>query len=478
MLCGMLILLACLQRNEVKPDDYGEIIEDTTVQDDTGETGLWIDEPPLAGAWEVEQLAIPIRGPEDGRNVGASIAIEDLDGDGTAELLIADDLHRVQSEGTVDGAVWILEIPTEETLITDDEPMVYGSRHESRAGSSMVALGEGRVAIGARYHNPDLVTIQGAIWILQGPVSAGENNLDHIAVRLDGLEGDELGTAMAAPGDVTGDGESDLLAGAPEVDGNGAVWLIPGPFTASGSIDDARAIGFRGEDGEGGAGTTVAAPGDINGDGIDDFVIGAPDQGEERNGAVYLVHGGDVTAGMFLADSDAILRGQFSLDRAGLALDGGDLDDDGYDEVVVGAPRYGNEDKGRAYVVNGPIEGEKNLGDAYARVAGVVEFGHLGAAVDVLGDLDGDGRAELVVGAPEHDQSGEDSGTVYVLYGPLIGEIDPIEEAQILGETARDTLGTVLHCPGDLNGDGLPDMLMSAPEAGDVWLYYGADSDE
>ena len=468
---AMLLWLACLQRNEVKPDDYG-IPEDTGVEQDTGETGLWVEELPLEGAWEVEQLSVAVRGPEDGRNTGQSVALEDLDQDGTLELLVADDLHRVQSEGTVDGAVWILEIPTEDTEITDAHPMVYGSRHESRAGSSMVGLGGGRVAIGARYHNPDLVTIQGAIWILHGPVTA-ESNLDHVAVRLDGLEGDELGTALAAPGDVTGDGEADLLAGAPEVDGNGAAWLIPGPFTASGNIDDDRALGFRGEDGEGAAGTALAAPGDINADGIDDFVIGAPEQGEDRQGAVYLVHGGDPLEGMFLADADAILRGQYSLDRAGLALAGGDLDDDGYDEVVVGAPRYGSEDKGRAYVVNGPLEGEKNLGDAYARVGGVQDFGHLGAAVGVLGDLDGDGRAELVVGAPEHDQTGEDSGTVYVLYGPLIGEIDPTEEAQLLGETARDALGTQLLCPGDLNGDGLPELFMSAPEAGDVWLYYG-----
>ncbi len=469
MLFRMLIfVLACLQRNEIAPAE--EVIPENTT--DTGETGLWIEELPLEGAWEVEQLAVPIRGPEDGRDVGNSLAIEDLDGDGTPELLVADDLHRVQSEGTVDGAVWILSIPTEETTITDELPMVYGSRHESRAGSSMVALGGGRVAIGARYHNPDLVTIQGAIWILDGPVT-GESNLDHVAVRFDGLAGDELGTALAAPGDVTGDGEADLLAGAPEVDGNGAAWLITGPFTAGGNIDDDRAIGFRGEDGEGAAGTTVAAPGDIDADGIDDFVIGAPEQGEDRPGAVYLVHGREDLEGIFLADADAILRGQYSLDRAGLSLDGGDLDDDGYDEVVVGAPRFGSEDMGRAYVVNGPVYGEKNLGDAYARVGGVMPEGHLGTSVDVLGDLDGDGRAELAVGAPEHDQTGEDSGTVYVLYGPLIGEVDPTEMAQILGETAGDALGARLLAPGDLDGDGLPELFMSAPEAGDVWLYYG-----
>jgi len=469
----MVFFLACLQRSELAPEEI-DIPEDTSVEDDTGETGLWVDDRPLEGAWEVEQLAVPIRGPEDGRDVGNAVVLEDLDQDGTLELLIADDLHRVQSEGTVDGAVWILDVPTEEVTITDELPMVYGSRHESRAGSSMVGLGEGRVAIGARYHNPDLVTIQGAIWILQGPVT-GEVNLDDVAVRFDGLVGDELGTALAAPGDVTGDGEADLLAGAPEVDGNGAAWVIPGPFTANASIDDGRAMGFRGEDGEGAAGTTVAAPGDIDGDGIGDFVIGAPEQGAERPGAVYLVHGGPDLSGLFLADADAVLRGQYSLDRAGLALDGGDLDDDGYDEVVVGAPRYGNTDQGRIYILNGPLEGEKSLGDAYARVAGVQDDGHLGASVDVLGDLDQDGRSELIVGAPKHDQTGEDSGTVYLLYGPLIGEVDPTEEAQILGETARDELGARVFCPGDLDGDGLPELLMSAPEAGDVWLWYGGD---
>lgn len=185
------------------------------------------------------------------------------------------------------------------------------------------------------------------------------------------------------------------------------------------------------------------------------------------------MHGREDLEGIFLADADAILRGQYSLDRAGLSLDGGDLDDDGYDEVVVGAPRFGSEDMGRAYVVNGPVYGEKNLGDAYARVGGVMPEGHLGTSVDVLGDLDGDGRAELAVGAPEHDQTGEDSGTVYVLYGPLIGEVDPTEMAQILGETAGDALGARLLAPGDLDGDGLPELFMSAPEAGDVWLYYG-----
>ncbi|MCP4805553.1 MAG: hypothetical protein GY884_09430 [Proteobacteria bacterium] len=441
----MLWLLGCPQPEVTPPDSPAEVIDTA----DTGDREL-----PFEGAWEIEALATPLRGPEDAVRAGVTLVVEDLDQDGLSELLVADDLHRVQSEGTLDGAIWIGSVPTDEVLL-DELPFVFGSRHESRAGGAMTGFGDGRVAIGARYHNPDLTTIQGAVWILSGPA---EGNLDHVALRLDGQEDHELGTAVAVL-DANADGELDVVAGAPGAEGTGIAWIALGPHTAS-TLTDESALGLRGV-APGAAGGGLAA-GDLDGDGLDDLVVGAPDLGESYEGAIY-VQLGPISAGSLL-DADHAWQGDLPYDRLGAYLSAGDADGDGRTDLLVGIPRYAAEDKGRAVLVTAL---DASLADAPV-IQGELPDARTGAAIAVLGDLDEDGHPELVVGAPGHSGGGEDGGAVHVLYGPFEGTRSP-DGAELLAETPGDELGSALAAPGDIDGDGRLDLLIGAPGGSDAW---------
>lgn len=436
----MFWLIGCPSPDATPPDSPALVDTDDSAERDR----------PLTGAWEIEAQAVPLRGPDDAVQAGVSLVVEDLDGDGSVEVLVADDLHRVQSEGTLDGAIWMGALPTQETEL-ESWPFVYGSRHESRAGGAMAGLGDGRVAIGGRFHNPDLTTIQGAVWILSGP---GEGSLDDVALRFDGGAEDELGTAVATL-DANQDGVRDLAAGAPAKDGTGVAWVVLGPFTAA-TVDDDTAIGLRGT-GPDAAGGGLAA-GDVDGDGVDDLVVGAPDAGDAYQGAVYVQHGPATAAS--LADADRAEPGQLEYDQIGSVLSVGDVDGDGVLDVLVGIPRYAAEDKGRVdlWIDGAPsIQGE--LPDA-----------RTGAAVQVLGDLDGDGHPDLAIGAPGHDGAGAGAGAVHLMYGPFSGTRAP-DGAELLGEVAGGQLGASLVAPGDLDDDGVPELLIGAPGASDAWWW-------
>ncbi|MFT5679390.1 MAG: hypothetical protein ACI8RZ_000294, partial [Myxococcota bacterium] len=159
--------------------------------------------------------------------------------------------------------------------------------------------------------------------------------------------GDLVGTSLAAVGDLNGDGLADVLIGAPGHDGSGdeagAVYLLLGPATGSHDLSEAHAR-LDGEGVEDFAGRAVAGVGDMDGDGNPDLAVGAPgvDLGGSEAGAAYLLLG-PVTGAWSLSDADAVTYG--TADDAGLggALSGGvDLTGDGRDDVLIGAPGAGS----------------------------------------------------------------------------------------------------------------------------------------
>jgi hypothetical protein len=176
-------------------------------------------------------------------------------------------------------------------------------------------------------------------------------------------EGDRFGQVVVVVPDVTGDGLDDLAVGAPSFDGfeqnGGAVYLLPGT-----AHPDAIDLATAQADGSGWYGARIAAPwraaelgtaivgGDFNGDGVSDFAASAPGftlDGADR-GAIFFWYGPQAGGEMSPETADAVLLGASAGDRAGTSLDRADLDGDGFDDLVVGAPRAGG-DAGAAYVV-------------------------------------------------------------------------------------------------------------------------------
>ncbi len=282
------------------------------------------------------------------------------------------------------------------------------------------------------------------------------------------------GSALAGVGDWTAGGAVELAIGAPGVD---TVWVAS---WASGTTNLGvgallEAIGPSGSE----AGVTLAGGTDLDGDGLAELWVGAPVASHDGKpvGAVYLVHGG--TTGSLDLDQDSAytLVGESSYDRAGDALAQlGDLDGDGLSDLAVGAPQddAGATDGGAVFLVYSSSPAP-DLADAAARILGTSTTAHLGASLAAVGDLDGDGLADLAIGVPGADDGAANSGAVYVYLDPPSGDLDSGDaDARIAGEDASDQAGAAIAGPGDFDGDGTPDLAIGAERQGSVAAYGGA----
>ena len=348
------------------------------------------------------------------------------------------------------------------------------------------------------------------------------------AVLLGRVAGDRAGTAVAGVGDVNGDGAGDLLVGAPFSDfgaeDSGIAYLMYGPFSgpeqlsdaettfrgggtaalvgwavsggddgiliggygnsvswwvtepALGELDLGTEIRLDGDNGDG-AGYSVSTGEDVNGDGVEDLLIGAPDNdgGGFTSGAAYVVFG-PVSADVELVDADVVLVGESSGDRAGYAVAlAEDTDGDGLADVLVGAPDRGEGgfEAGITYLLLN-ASGTVDLVDADARLLGEDLLDGAGGSVGGAGDVNGDGLGDILVGANEDDAGGGGAGAAYLLYGPAVGAMSLSEaDAKLIGEENEDSAGQSVAGGGDTNGDGFADVLVGAPNFGAYLLLGG-----
>ena len=311
---------------------------------------------------------------------------------------------------------------------------------------------------------------------------------------------DAAGTDVAGAGDVNGDGYADFLITAPGRDAGaldtGEVYLFLG--RATGWSQDtwlSRAdASFWGEQAGDAAGTSAAGVGDVNGDGLGDFLIGAPSNDEAGAGAgkVYLVLGraqgwmGDVS----LAQADASFLGENPGDGAGLDVSSaGDVNGDGLADFLISAPHYQGA-AGKIYLILGRSTGwsrDVSLTNADASFVGENPGDLAGQSVTAAGDVNGDGLGDFLIGAWSNDGALSNTGKVYLILGKTAGWSTNVSLAQadasFRGVTKDEMAGFPVAGAGDVNGDGLDDFLVGAigfgdgvsvPEsAGKVYLVLG-----
>ncbi len=322
-----------------------------------------------------------------------------------------------------------------------------------------------------------------ALLVLGGPPGAEPRyqRLDEPA----GADDAELGAAVAIVGDVDGDGLDDVVVGAPGTDeGRGRAYLylgapggVRGPVLV---IDDPH--GRAGD----AFGATIVGAGDVDGDGFADVAIGAPTAdgtaaGELDRGKVLVLRGGPT--GLAGTDAWLLLAGEpRPFDGFGTALSAGDLDGDGFGDIVVGAAGIDRSDadlgvdRGAVYVYAGGRDGPSRGPSVRLEAPSPVDHDRFGWAVSASGDLDGDGLHDLAVGAPSRDDAALDGGLVYIFPGAR-GGVATVPRHTVGGQQAEALrrLGTAVAIVGDVDGDGLDDLAIgtSGDRGGVAVIFRG-----
>ncbi len=288
--------------------------------------------------------------------------------------------------------------------------------------------------------------------------------LDTADTRLEGSSLSYNGWSVSSVGDVNGDDQADFATGGWYYDaGKGAVWLYYGPM-ASGTYepDDVADALIEGSDMYGDFGWVVDWGGDVNADGFDDVLVGQ----QNYNGGAGRLFLGPILGDMSASAADAEWSGEANSDYAGKLVAGGfDFDADGNDDYIVGADQadYYN---GAGYLIYGPGTGDNNLADADAKFTGTVSYGFAGQEGTGLPDMDGDGADEIVFGIYA---AASYYGSAYLYFGSALGGEyaldDTTADTVITGAASYDQLGMRTSRAADFNGDGLGDLLLGAPQA-------------
>jgi hypothetical protein len=308
----------------------------------------------------------------------------------------------------------------------------------------------------------------GAVYIMDGS-QHGELEAEDAATELSGSDFNEfLGASLDVVPDLDGDGIDELLIGAPNVDYSttrGAAYLVMGPFTAGVAASMATAT-WTGSSDDDSLGTLVRAAGDLDGDGVVDLLLGAvgADTDASNGGSLYIVSS-TATGSASVSTASAEVYGDRSWDAVGYddSADGTtDLDGDGQADLVLGAAYAEDEGGGQgvAYVFYGPLTGSINAEDADARLLGSNDNAYLGTAVKTGFDLDGDGTGDIALGAPRDERGGTDAGAVYVVSGELEGDDEAADVAMLSIFGTEEVAAGGTLDIDDQDGDGTLDILV------------------
>ncbi len=443
------------------------------------------------GGNEIDETAwLELTGEDDRDNLGTALAgAGDLDSDGYDDVLIGTEGY--DDGGSNVGAAFVVAGPLSGSVGMESAwtAAIVGSDPSDYLGSALASGdwdsdGVPDLWIGA--DGDDLGgTNSGAVFLLLGPVSGTVSAELAAYASFVGASGDRAGGAIANAGDVDGDGVDDMVVGATEVgDSNtGGAWVVLGG--SSGSWDLANAWPLTGEAANDSAGHAVSGAGDTNGDGYEDLLVGAfendGDGSKVDRGAAYLVLGSSSQPITELASAEAVFLGYKIGDCAGYAVSAaGDVDEDGLGDVAIGAPcldynvgTYGYGDEGAVYVYpGGSISGSVSMstGSGYLlRVRGDGYKGEFGASLAPAGDVDGDGRPDLLAGSTAFDNainSGvEEMGAFYLLLAAeLTGGFSSDVGVKFRGVTDNSEAGYAVSGAGDFNGTGADEVIVSAPK--------------
>jgi hypothetical protein len=434
----------------------------------------------IHGGSGTPSLGVRIVGTQNGAQLGNAVAGGDFDGDGYADLAVASmtwdgatsdegmvQVYRGGAGGIGAGAPWWTRV---------------GGVENAQLGFSLGTVdanGDGLadLLIGSDvWDDWDTVVDVGQVSMHHGRRGGLSATPDWVRTGTQNFA--YLGVSIASAGDVNGDGFGDVVVGeygwdGPEFDEGRATLYLGSGGTPQDAFGAKLATSAATEQ----FGYSVASAGDVNGDGYADAIVGAPyyDNGQVAEGKVFFYSGGP--SGLTNAPTWVWESNQANALFGAAVAGAGDINGDGYDDVLVGAPWFDgpevNEGSvfpflGSAFGLNPAPTIESNQSSAF-----------LGTSLSSAGDVDGDGYAEVALGAPFFDVgSFVDAGRLWVCKGSAAGIVQPCTWNADGGQNGEQ-MGSA-SAAGDFNRDGYSDLLIGAPgydfiygQEGRVLIYLG-----
>jgi hypothetical protein len=415
----------------------------------------------LAGEVSVEGADVTWVGPD---GVGVPVAVGDLTGDGLDDVALLGTTDLFLASDPADGTGAASSI-----VINDLLPEL---RLFHATGGDFDGDGVRDVAVTAM----DLDVVgDSAIFLFDGPFDAPQAT-SRARTTIEGDGTLVLGFSVATANDLNGDGLDELVYSELSLTGTSSVYVhqpdagVANPDQAFARFSGGEVLGY------------AVATGDANDDGLEDIVVAVPGADEQR-GAVYVFLG--PVDGRIDAEPDTGIYGAAPGAIMGVSLvfqPFVDADGDGDADLIVGA--WGTSDiatgAGAAYLFTGPLGSHLDPEDAVGTYAGAHADAGMGYGVSGAGDVDGDGRGDLLIGA-NPSTSGDSTGRTYLMYGPATGtylenELDVTFEPAAGSRATR--LGYWPGAPGDVDGDGFADVLLCDPSvedsAGAAYLFRGS----
>jgi len=457
---------------DVNGDGYSDVIVGAPFH---GPSGFWNGRACIYfGGASMDNVADIIFTGATNSELGVSVASAgDVNGDGYSDVIVG----APTSNLGIGKAYIYFGGPTMDNTADVILTGVTGESFGSSVASAGDVNGDGYsdVIVGATTNDAEGANT-GKAYIYFGGVSMDKT----AAIIFTGAAGgDGLGLSVASAGDVNGDGYSDVIVGAPYNNAGGSnagrAYVYFNSLTGTDIPDEIYAGPAAGDN----SGFSVASAGDVNGDGFIDVIVGAPNNisgGHTNPGRAYIYFGGPNMS----AVPNVILTGEGGGDLFGLSVSSaGDVNGDGYSDVIIGAPLNGAAGigAGRSYI----YFGGKNMDTTADVVLNGVAGEEFGFSVSTAGDVNGDGYCDVIVGAPANSAAGVDAGRSYIYFGGP--SMDNTADVILTGAAAVDEFGSSVANAGDVNGDGYSDVVVGAPfnsaggsKAGRAYIYFGGAS--
>lgn len=489
---------------DINGDGYSDLLvgapDHTTTYSEEGKAYLY-----LGGSYSVAtNAAWTFEGNQASATNGFSIAAGDVNGDGFSDVIVGSPWF--DNGQANEGKAFVFHGSANGLALSHSwqgEVNQAGARFGiSVTSGDFNGDGTNDIAIGADLHDEGQVN-EGRVFAWMGGKIGGGLGEDGNASNYDwnrqgNQAGSQFGRGLASAGDVDGDGDDELLIGAPQYENTtgqaaeGRVVMILGSASGLGST-----VFWAAEGNQAGAqlGQSLASAGDVNADGYSDIIVGALlfDSGQTDEGKVFVWYGRSATTQWPTPGTPATASWTGEFDKAGAQFgasvaSAGDVNGDGYGDIIVGAPLYANGQtaEGAIIVWHGGSSGlglnGTSLNYSWKQEFNVADT-KLGISVSSAGDVNGDGASDVIAGANAYDGSAVNEGAALIYLGKKTQGLQTTYTI-LKGGQAHALFGRSVACAGDVNGDGFSDILVGAPSKdngqsneGIAYVYYGNQLD-